>query len=277
MAQLDPAKNFAVANVLTGYAAGATTIVLQSGLGALFPDPSTDGAFNLVYWNATDYPNPSDDASHEIVRCTARTADTLTVLRAQESTSDVDHNTVGKQYKVAMAWTKKMRDDVETYVNKQWKYLETVTFTSETGTKTTSTFASPSTAYQYKIVFYANCNGGSGTLGVTVSNTTGYGWCPRSLTAYPSSGGTTSGQGVCGLAIFGGSGESIVGEVLINAQKDNAGAISFACNASGSTAGLQVSIGGYGGMSGAGTAVENISITSAAQITGTFKIYRLDI
>lgn len=277
MATLDPAKNFAVANVLTGYAAGATTIVLQSGLGALFPDPSTDGAFNLVYWNATDYANPSDDASHEIIRVTARSSDSLTVTRAQESTTDVAHNTVGKQYKVAMSWTKKMRDDVNTYIDKQWKYLETVTFAAETGTKTTSTFASPSTAYQYKIVFDVNCTGGSGTLGVTVSNTTGYGWCPRSLTAYPSSGGTSSGQGSCGIGIFSSSGQSIIGEMLIKAQKDNAGAICFTCNSGGSTAGLQVSIGGYGGMSGAGTAVENISIVSAATITGTFRIYRLDI
>lgn len=113
MATLDPAKNFAIANVLTGYAAGATTIVLQSGLGALLPDPSTDGAFNLVYWNSTDYANPSDDASHEIIRVTARSSDTLTVTRAQEGTTDVAHNTVGKQYKVAMSWTKKMRDDTE--------------------------------------------------------------------------------------------------------------------------------------------------------------------
>lgn len=113
MATLDPAKNFAIANVLTGYAAGATTIVLQSGLGALFPDPSTDGAFNLTYWNATDYPNPSDDTAKEIIRVTARSTDTFTVTRAQEGTSDVAHNTVGKQYKVALGWTKKMRDDVE--------------------------------------------------------------------------------------------------------------------------------------------------------------------
>lgn len=114
MAILDPAKNFAIANVLTGYAAGATTIVLQSGLGALLPDPSIDGAFNLVYWNKTDFANPSDDTNHEIIRVGAKSGDTLSsITRAQEGTSDVAHNTVGKQYAVAMSWTKKMRDDVE--------------------------------------------------------------------------------------------------------------------------------------------------------------------
>jgi hypothetical protein len=123
---LDPAKNFAVANVLTGYAAGITTIVLQSGLGALFPSPSTDGAFNLVYWNATDYPNPSDDPDKEIVRCTARSTDTLTITRAQESTSDVAHDTVGKQYKVALGWTKKMRDDVEAELQGIANYPEVI-------------------------------------------------------------------------------------------------------------------------------------------------------
>lgn len=110
---LDPAKNFAIANVLTGYAAGVTTIVLQSGLGALFPDPSTEGAFNLTYWNATDYPNPSHDTAKEVIRVTNRSTDTLTVERAQEGTSDVDHDTVGKQYAVALGWTEKMRNDVE--------------------------------------------------------------------------------------------------------------------------------------------------------------------
>lgn len=112
MAILDPAKNFAYATVLTGIAAGATSLTVSNTLGSRFPDPAS-GAYNLILWNKTDYANPSEDPSVEIVRATALSTDTFTITRAQEGTSDVAHNTVGKQYAVAMSWTKKMRDDVE--------------------------------------------------------------------------------------------------------------------------------------------------------------------
>ena len=109
---LDPVKNFAIVTVSTGYAAGATSIVLSSGDGAKLPAPSTDGAFNLVWYNSSDYPNPADDPSVEIVRCTGRSTDTLTVTRAQEGTADVNHNTGGKTYKMLLSVTKKMIDDI---------------------------------------------------------------------------------------------------------------------------------------------------------------------
>lgn len=105
---LDPTTNFAKGTLTTGYDASAVTVVLQSGNGALFPQPSTDGAFNLVWFNFTDYSDPTDDPNKEIVRCTARSSDTLTITRAQESTSAVTHNTSGKTYKMILAVTKKM-------------------------------------------------------------------------------------------------------------------------------------------------------------------------
>jgi len=110
---LDPVKNFAIVTVSTGYAAGATSIVLSSGDGAKLPAPSTDGAFNLVWYNSSDYPNPADDPNVEIVRCTGRSTDTLTVTRAQEGTADVNHNTGGKTYKMLLSITKKMIDDIK--------------------------------------------------------------------------------------------------------------------------------------------------------------------
>ncbi len=109
---LDPVKNFAIVTVSIGYAAGATSIVLAVGSGAKLPQPSTDGAFNLVWWNITDYPNPADDPSVEIVRCATRTDDTLTVTRGQEGTADVNHNTAVKIYKMMLSITKKMIDDL---------------------------------------------------------------------------------------------------------------------------------------------------------------------
>lgn len=116
--QLDPVKNFALVSVSTGYAAGATSIALVSGDGAKLPQPSTDGAFNLVWFNWTDYPGGFNFAGEldpfiEIVRCTARTTDTLTVTRAQEGTSDVNHNIGGKNNKMMLSVTKKMIDDLD--------------------------------------------------------------------------------------------------------------------------------------------------------------------
>ena len=109
---LDPVKNFAKVEVSTGYDAAATSIVLTAGGGAKLPDPATDGAFNLVWWNDTDYKDPADDSNKEIVRCTARSTDTLTVTRAQEGTTATVKNVAGKTYKMVLAMTKKMKDDI---------------------------------------------------------------------------------------------------------------------------------------------------------------------
>ena len=94
------------------------------------PAPSTDGSFNLVWWNSTDYSDPSDDPNVEIVRCTARSTDTLTVTRAQESTSASTKNTSAKTYKMVLAPTKKLVDDIGT------SYVDTSTNQSVGGVKT---------------------------------------------------------------------------------------------------------------------------------------------
>lgn len=130
MAVLDPVKNFAKVTVSTGYDASATSIALTSGQGAKLPTPSIDGSFNLVWWNSTDYSDPSDDPNVEIVRCTARSTDTLTVTRAQESTSASTKNTSAKTYKMILAPTKKLVDDIGT------SYVDTSTNQSVGGVKT---------------------------------------------------------------------------------------------------------------------------------------------
>jgi hypothetical protein len=111
---MDPVKNFAKATVSTGYDQAAVSIVLSAGHGARFPDPAADGAFNLVWWNSTDYADPSDDPNVEVVRCTARSTDTLTITRGQEGTAPQTHNTAGKTYKVALAFTKRSHDLIRT-------------------------------------------------------------------------------------------------------------------------------------------------------------------
>jgi hypothetical protein len=109
---LDPAKNFAKVTVSIGYGSEDTSIVLSTGDGAKLPDPSVSGAFNLVWWNVSDYSDPADDPNKEIVRCTARSSDTLTVTRAQESTSATTKNTSAKTYKMILALTAKMITDI---------------------------------------------------------------------------------------------------------------------------------------------------------------------
>lgn len=115
MAILDPVKNFAKTNLDTaGISSVDTTMLVSTGTASLFPDPSVDGAFNGVIYNSTDYTNPSDDPSVEIVRVTGLTGDTFTITRGQEGTSASDHNTAGKVYTFANILTKKMIDDIRT-------------------------------------------------------------------------------------------------------------------------------------------------------------------
>lgn len=111
---VDPVKNFAKVTVSIPYDNTATSILLNSGDGAKLPNPITDGYFNLVWWNLTDYPDPSDDSNKEIVRCTANSSDTLTIIRAQEATSATNKNTSGKTYKMALTFTAKMIPDLQT-------------------------------------------------------------------------------------------------------------------------------------------------------------------
>lgn len=68
-------------------AAGATTLNLNSGEGAKFP---SSGVFILTIWDPV-YSDPGDDPGMEIVWCTSRTDDALTIVRAKENTSDVSH------------------------------------------------------------------------------------------------------------------------------------------------------------------------------------------
>lgn len=113
---LDPVLNFAIVTVSIGYDASATSIALTAGHGARLPAPGTVGAFNLTWWNITDYPNPEDDPNVEIIRVTGRSTDTLTVTRAQEGTSGSTKNTAAKVYKMVLSPTKKLRDDIETNI-----------------------------------------------------------------------------------------------------------------------------------------------------------------
>jgi hypothetical protein len=100
---LDNAVNFGKVTVSTGYDASAVSVVLIGGDGLKLPTVP----FNATWWNATDYPDPTDDPNREIVRVTVIATDTLTVTRAQESTSASTKNTSAKTYKMVAALTAK--------------------------------------------------------------------------------------------------------------------------------------------------------------------------
>lgn len=116
MSTLDSRTNFAESTA-SGYNASATSITVGAGEGARFPQPSTDGAFNLVWFNSTDYTSPAQDPNREIVRCTARSGDTLTIVRAQEGTTASVKNAADKTYTVMLGPTAKMITDIETLLD----------------------------------------------------------------------------------------------------------------------------------------------------------------
>ena len=110
---LDPVRNFAIGVLATGISAGDTSVTLQEGQGDKFP-PTSEGSYNCVIWNSTDYANSADDPNVEIVRVTFRSGDTFTVQRGQEGTSAVAHNETGKTYKMMLSFTRKSYEDIDT-------------------------------------------------------------------------------------------------------------------------------------------------------------------
>jgi hypothetical protein len=76
-------SNNAEATVSTSINTTATTLILASGKGALFPTPTAGTSFKLTHINATNHPD-------EIVDVTARSGDTLTIVRGREGTSPVN-------------------------------------------------------------------------------------------------------------------------------------------------------------------------------------------
>lgn len=110
---IDPIRNFAEGIVTIGYDIVTTSIILNTGDGERFPNPETEGAFNLAWFNSTDFPNPADDPNKEIVRCTARLGDVLTIIRGQEGTVATSKNIANKIYKIILPLTRKTIIDIE--------------------------------------------------------------------------------------------------------------------------------------------------------------------
>lgn len=114
---LDPVTNFAEVTVSQGYDASATAIALASNEGAKLPTTSSTSNYNLVWYNATDYPGVIGDPNIEIVRVTSRSGDNLTVVRGQETTAGgllaSTKNTSNKTYKMILGITAKTITDID--------------------------------------------------------------------------------------------------------------------------------------------------------------------
>ena len=92
------------------------SIELSSGEGAELPDPSGDN-FNLIWWDSTNYPDPSDDPKVEVIRVTAKSTDTLTVTRNQEGSGASTKNTSGATYKMILSATSKTITDLQAEID----------------------------------------------------------------------------------------------------------------------------------------------------------------
>ena len=111
MAFLDGFSDFAFLTLSQAYDNAALSIVLASGEGSKLTGAAP---YNLVWWNFAAFPNPVDDPLKEIVRVTARSTDTLTIVRAQGGTSAQNHNSAAAgSYRMARFILKKDMDDIE--------------------------------------------------------------------------------------------------------------------------------------------------------------------
>lgn len=137
---LDSVKNLVKVTLSLGYNAVATSVVLVAGQGAKLPA----APFNLVWWNATDFPDPADDPNAEIIRVTNIATDTLTITRNQESSGASTKNTAGKTYQMALALTKKMIDDLNALIAAAASnHTQVDTFTTTAGNQSFSLTKNP--------------------------------------------------------------------------------------------------------------------------------------
>lgn len=76
--------NFAKSTLAAGIAPAAVSVTVAAGDGALFPAAGAGTTFDCVIYNTS--------AQREIVSCTSRTGDVLTIVRAQQGTTALTWN-----------------------------------------------------------------------------------------------------------------------------------------------------------------------------------------
>lgn len=101
-------ENNANSTVVGGLAAGALALTVADG--SVFPATY----FLVTIWDRGSFADPGDDAGMEIVLCTSRAGNVLTIVRAQEGTADVTHAALET---VWLLVTKAMLDQMTTVIN----------------------------------------------------------------------------------------------------------------------------------------------------------------
>ena len=114
---LDAVSNFVRGNTDAEVGTEDTTVSVDDA--SIFPDPATDGEFNVVIWDVDNFPRPDQDGDVEIMRVTARDTDTneLTVTREQEMTSAASHP---EGSAIHLSPTAKMFSDIEDTFDDFW-------------------------------------------------------------------------------------------------------------------------------------------------------------
>lgn len=112
----DAHKNLAVSTVATAPVTptAGTTLIVAAGEGARFPAVP----FNATTWPVGTIPTP---LNAEIVRVTAISTDTFTIVRAQEGTTAMPVSITAPGYYIAETITAKILTDVEAAINARFE------------------------------------------------------------------------------------------------------------------------------------------------------------
>jgi hypothetical protein len=218
---MDALRNFAISNVNGLHTSTDLTITVASV--SKFPDPSTEGQFNLVWFNSTLFAVPSDDPNVEIVRVTNKAGSIFTIQRAQESTTATNKNTAGCTYQVMLAPTKHLFDEIEAEIiamhgTSGYSGASGVSgYSGKSGSSGTAGFSGVS-----------GVSGFSGASGVGVSGTSGYsGQGESGASGISGFSGTSGEMGVSGTSGFSGisgvSGEGLSGTSGYSGTSGNSG------------------------------------------------------
>ena len=149
---LDAVSNFVRGN--TDAAVGTSDTTVSVADASIFPDPETDGEFNVVIWDVNNFPRPDQDGDVEIMRVTARdtTADELTVTRGQEMTSAAAHP---EGSAIHLSPTAKMFSDIESTFGDFWD-AGTQELTADVNNTNTTTTALEAGSVESRTSFDSN-------------------------------------------------------------------------------------------------------------------------
>lgn len=117
---LDLAQNLVKVKVSGTYNAIAFSITLAAGQGARL---NAGGGYNVLWWNITDYPDPSDDPNAEITRVASVSGDVVTLVNngtsrtEQEGVVPSTKSIAGKTYVMIAMLSAKMITDIQAEIS----------------------------------------------------------------------------------------------------------------------------------------------------------------